>query len=304
MANNSNYHLLKGILEHADHYPADVVHIHSFMNKLKVKHEKAAQAQNTLSTAFASFTSIRSLDEDFLMPWVEGVSDLSLEDLKLARTKDKDATYLLASCGAQVPLAFRFPAELNSKQIMHSWLTLRHQKCGNRLANFKGAGCFGSDGKLNFLDKSYKLEWEPSPSTTLKHITHILDPGTEIASPGPWLTKTAEFENFWDDHSASVKITGMPKVLIHTYFGKALMKFKYAPCNLKCVEFKEEIKQVVDDHVKKANAVKVGSELSPLKADLKQLDQAEATAKMTAVLTQVQAKVAERRQKRRLSLDN
>jgi hypothetical protein len=110
------------------------------------------------------------------------------------------------------------------------------------------------------------------------------------------------FESFWDDYSASVKVPGMPKVLLHTLFGKSNNKFGYEACNMKSAQFKKEVEAIINAHRKKATDIKAGSCDSPLKNDLKQLDLQQARDKMKAVQEQMKTKVAEKRAKRKLEL--
>ena len=155
--NETNFVLVTDILQHCDKFPGDVIHISTHCMKLKSKQTKLAQQAETLSTAFANFGTLKSLDEDFLMAWILDNSDLVVDDLLAARKQDKDAAYLIVSNGTQVPLGFRLPSELNSKEIMNTFLTQRHQQTGKRIADFKADDCLSSDGKLSFLNRSFVL---------------------------------------------------------------------------------------------------------------------------------------------------
>ena len=236
------------------------------------------------------------------MEWIMSTSDLSAADLKKARSEDKDATFIIVSAGTQIPLTFRLHADLNSKQILPTYLTLRHDRAGNRLNNFKAKGFLAPDGALCFKDFSFKLAFKDLPSKELDSISHALLIDKEVPSPGPWATCDSDFESFWDDYGASIKINGMPKVLLHTFFGTAFMKFGYSPCNAKNPTFKAEVAMCVKTQVDKARAVAVPDMQSPLKAEIKQLDREENQAKMSKVAEQMQAKVAQRKNKRKLSL--
>jgi hypothetical protein len=300
--NQHNYRLLSDVLKHCDNFPEDVGNIHNNAMKLKKKREDQEKANLMLSTQFQNFSTLKSLDEDFVMAWVLDHSDLTVEDILSARQQDKDCAYLLASCATQLPLHFKLPGELNSKQIMASFMTSRNRVCGLRLQNFKRRGGLQASGKLNFNHSSFVLTWAEQ-GDQLKTIHHISTPGNVKNTPGAWLTKKCDFENFWDDHSASVRVEGLPKVALHSLFGKQPTKFKYNPANSKNAEFKQEIVNIVEEHVKKAELMKKGSAASPLKGDLAKLNAAENKEKMVAIQEKMLGKIAEKRAKRKLNLD-
>ena len=298
--NQHSFTLLHEIVTHCDQYPADIGIIHNTTVKQKKKHLAQEKASEILSTQFPNFSTMKTLEEDFVMCWVLDNSDLSADDLIKARGADKDAAYLLAVCATQIPLSFKLPEDLNSKEIMAAFMSARNSKCGRRLQNFKRDGGLLASGKLNFRGKSFVLVWEEG-SEELKFIQHVSNPTAIFKkSPGAWLNKKCDFEHFWDDHAASARAEGLPKVALHTIFGKFPNKFGYSPANSKNIDFKNDIAEVVQEHCKKAEELKKGSQASPLKGDLAKLDKAASKEKMQQVQEKMLAKINEKRLKRKL----
>ena len=305
LANESNFTLLQTAVHHCDSYPGDIVHLHSFVNKLAKKHTVTEHAAETLSVNFNQWGTLKSLPEDYVGAWVISKSDLTAEDLQKARNRDKEATYILASAGSQIPLKFRLPDDLNSHQILTSFLDLRFDKTGKRIQNFKRDGRLKEDGSLDFVDLSFKLKFKEEPSTELDTIGHVMLGDQTVPSPGAWATTASDYESFWSDFCASIKIPGMPKVAMHTYFGPNTSKFGYPPCNLKNAGFKADVAACVKTHADKAAAVKLPAESdSPLKVAIEKADKDAAKDKMKSIQAQMQAKVAERKNKRKLAVSS
>lgn len=304
LANESHFTLLQNSVAHCDKYPGDIVHMHSYCNKLAKKHEQEAEAAKTLSKSFATWGTLKSLPEDYLGQWIIEKSDLTASDLERARAHDKDGIYIIASAGSQIPIRFRLPNELNSYQILTTFLDTRFEQAGKRLATFKRDGRLKEDGSLCFINFSFKLTFKAAPDTQLEKIGHVLLGEQTVPSPGSWVTTDSDFESFWSDLEATIRIAGMRRIPVHTYFGTNLNKFGYPPCSTRSAAFRSAVAECVKVHADKAAAVKVPSEAdsSPLKAAIQAADEEAAKARMKSVHEQMQLKVAERKNKRKLSV--
>ena len=106
----------------------------------------------------------------------------------------------------------------------------RFESTGKRIENFKADGRMLPDGSLCFKDFSFTLKFKELPSKELESMGHSQLLTTEVPSPGTWATTESDYESFWDDFGASIKLKGMPKVLSHTFFGTPVGKFGYTPC--------------------------------------------------------------------------
>ena len=303
-ANESNFVLLQGAVRHCDDYPDDIVHMSSFLSKLKKGHEQDASARQTLSVTFPQWCTLKNLPEDFVMDWIIRKSDLDASDLKKAREVDEDSSYILASAATQIPLSFKLPPDLNSVQIMTTFMDFRFEQTGKRIENFKAEGRLLTDYSLCFKDFSFKLTFKAPPSKELENIGHASLGANVVQSPGAWATTESDYENFWDDFGASIKLKGMPKVLLHSFFTPTanVPKFGYPPCSVKNPQFKADVLKCVQIHVEKAAAVKVPDAPSPLKAVIPHADREAAKDKMKSVHEQMQVKVAERKAKANFQL--
>ena len=57
-------------------------------------------------STFQLFGTMSQLDEDILAKWVLSHGDMTLADLTLAKTYDKQAVYQLFSAATQIPLTW------------------------------------------------------------------------------------------------------------------------------------------------------------------------------------------------------
>ena len=108
------------------------------------------------------------MDDNFLMVWIESVSDVTSDDLLAARKFDSQSIYLLYEYATQLPQALKPGKECKSMEVMLRASNLRHEQCGSMLKHFKKVHGFDiNNPQVVFKPGCYEPEWAPFPPALL-----------------------------------------------------------------------------------------------------------------------------------------
>ena len=120
--------------------------------------------------------TLKSLPSDWLILYLEVVSDMTSDELTQVGKKEPDNISKLMMLDTQVALNQKFPSSCRVKDIMMRVLRKLSAEAGSRLANFKALGGLMADGDLNLKEVGcFTPSWSdersinPGKLDTLRH---------------------------------------------------------------------------------------------------------------------------------------
>ena len=188
-----------------------------------------------------SATCVKSTDEDSLITWVVRVSDLSVDELVVARGKHADSVVELVVLAVQLSLSMKLPVQCKCVDVIEPLLNHRNEERGERLVDFKANGGIMADGRFNLKKMgSYELKFDKEDVLIELIHTQTADKGV---LPACRITKTWPHVDNHDDWVAALTLEAMPPYYLHTAFAKA----KNGPYTVKWYTGKpKELQTLVD----------------------------------------------------------
>lgn len=272
--------------------------------RLKNTHEAKDRACNT--ETFGGFGKVCKLDEDILAEWIVNNSDLQSSHVTAMKKFDNDSPYHVYCHAVGLSLQFVMPDELKMVAVWRGWSDWRHEQLGKRLQTFRAQGGLLPSGQVNWKNKLFDMRF--AESGILTHMTH-LQSGVEAKIPKKiTISKSYDFKNFWCEADAYLKMDPFPGVKITALFDKKkdVLGFVAGVNRKDCTEaIGKEVARHYREFMAKMEAVSGGGMSSSrvaLQQQLATVDQEWRADSSTAARTKALALVANKAQKRKLSV--
>jgi hypothetical protein len=292
---------------HLDEFPGDAQLLSSQLRKWRRDHEAQANARCDIGGIFEKVGSLRQTPIDFIIDWVLSVSDLTLADIKLAKSYDGDAPWHLVSYGTQLSMSWKLHAKFKNSDLFKRFLTERHIKVGSNLARVKANGKLQVSGKLDWKDSCLKLAFDKKEHKLIS-ITHTKTGALAALPNGHNFSTFYKYTGFWCDEDASAVLAPMPAVRLATLFGKQPQVFGYTRGNntkKSSDAFDVEVGILEAAWLADAEKVKAGanskSSAIEVKKEMKQLQSERSKTTMTAARVKALASAQETSKKREMN---
>ena len=268
----------------------DPKHILPLFGSLKKRIAEAAAP--TGPGFFITLTVVASLDDTFILVWLESVSDFTSEELLAIKKCDPQAPYLLYEFGTQLPQQLKPPQECRSMEVMLKVSNARHEMCGFRLRTFKKDSSFDiANPAVQFRVGCYVPTWEKEAPHAMKQLVHT-STGLKIDADeqNKMITKACTIKNNHSDILASFRIPIFPDLPMANFFTGHANQGPNKYTQIKggeCKKFTEMVDSIVrtmsqDKHVlntEKASAIVTGVAKQQHEVDTANFNKARETAK-------------------------
>lgn len=206
---------------------------------------EAAQAQGAILFD-KPMSSLRSMDEEWLLDWIVKRSGLPVQKLINARRQDPDTVFQLAALELQLPLMFRLGERLRLKEVCYITFNRRGDHMGQRLKNIVASTpkIFHKNGQIDWSHGCYELKFDKLKLTQVLHRGSgmIADVRTESFA-SDWI-----LEHNWSDADAQLQKGRFPPVKVALLFDE---KKKEGPHATPAIKAKSKVwQQLVEECTK------------------------------------------------------
>ncbi len=182
---------------------------------------------------FEAISTLGKLPMDFIVQYLEQVSDLSVTDIVKTLSFDSDIPLHLLLFDQQLPASFKLPRECRLREVMSSMLMWRSKMVGSRLAKIKHAGGLLDSGKISWKKVGcYSLLFE---GDKLSQVLHISGEVASVSQPAIVHTDWQLFDNY-SDVLANVVKEPLPPFKLSIFFDE---KKRQGPFGVQAVNPKQ-----------------------------------------------------------------
>ncbi len=146
----------KFIINHLTWDPAHISPLHGVLTK-----RLACRDDMNMSEEFKNVSTFAKLPDEFVLGYLESISDLSMSNLIHAMKFDAEAATQLLVMDQQIASTTKIPKEGLVREVMAKLLRKRSHDCGSRLAKLKANGDLKPSGRIGYTKVgSYRLFFE------------------------------------------------------------------------------------------------------------------------------------------------
>ena len=197
-------------MTHLTEFEGDGELLTSYLKRLRVGHALEKQKREQLTEVVPKLRTIRDIPEDFVTQWVLSKSDLTMDDLKLARSHDSEIPWILTSHGSGLSMNTRLPADFQQLSCCLRFLDWCFARSTSRLADIKAGGIFEANGTFNWVNVVLKLEFEVDTGKLIE-IMHVPSETPATLPAGFPISRDYEFHSFWSAQDAYAILKPMKK---------------------------------------------------------------------------------------------
>ena len=153
-------------------------------------------------------------------------SDLSIEDLKLARSHDSEVPWILLSHGTGLSMNTRMPEDFQQLSCCLRFLDWCFDRSGSKLGKIKEDGIFEQNGTFNWVDVVLRMQFDESTGK-LAALTHVPSGLAATLPAGFPVSKDYEFHCFWSAQDAYAILKPMKKINLQPFWGMEAKPFNH-----------------------------------------------------------------------------
>jgi len=207
---------LEDIIDHCCQNPEDTSILR---RKCKELHsDRIKRADDGISELFVHFGTVSQLDSVHISAWLLKNSDVTVDDLQHIKKQDGQGLHQLYSHATQLSLSVKLPDDLRNVEVFNLFSTARAAIVGDKIKHFKRDGGVSPSGALDFNDRLVQMTWDAND--VLTEMKHNASGKTSELPKGTHITKDFEFQSFWCEVDAKVKIGCLPPIKLLQLFGK------------------------------------------------------------------------------------
>jgi hypothetical protein len=197
----------------------DRSHVMPLMSMLqnRMAMQRAAPEANGAETFIRAPPTLRMHDDmDWLLLFLEKVSDMGMVDLLAIKQADDEAPFQLICYETGLHLLLRLPSCCQIKDVLWRLLHGRSVALGRRLASFKHDMGMYADRTLNWRTGVYLLTFATDRITEVQHKAT-----KKVVNVEEWqMTNAYQLMDNWSDMGASLQRKPMPAVKLASFFSK------------------------------------------------------------------------------------
>ena len=214
--NRAVYADLEDLIDHCCEHPEDTSILRRKCKELQS--DRIKRADDGISELFVHFGTVSQLDSVVILAWLLKHSDLTVDDLQRIKKQDGQGLHQLYSHATQLSLSLKLPDDLRNVEVFNLFSAARAAIMGEKLKHFKRGGGVSASGTLDFNDRLVQITWDTNE--VLKEIKHNTSGKMSELPKGTHITKEYEFQSFWFEADAKVKIGCLPPIKLLQLFGK------------------------------------------------------------------------------------
>ena len=211
-------------MTHLTEFEGDGELLTSYLKRLRVGHALEKQKREQLTEVVPKLRTIRDIPEDVVTQWVLSKSDLTMDDLKLARSHDSEIPWILTSHGSGLSMNTRLPADFQQLSCCLRFLDWCFARSKSRLADIKAGGIFEASGAFNWVNVVFKLEFDVDTGKLIE-IMHVPSETPATLPAGFPISRDYEFHSFWSAQDAYAILKPMKKIALQPLWGMEKMPF-------------------------------------------------------------------------------
>jgi hypothetical protein len=197
----------------------DRSHVMPLMSMLqnRMAMQRAAPEANGADTFVRAPPTLRMHDNmDWILLFLEKVSDMGMVDLLAIKQADDEAPFQLICYETGLHLLLRLPPSCQIKDVLWRLLHARSVALGRRLASFKHDSGLYADRTLNWRNGVYLLTFATDRITEIQHKAT-----KKVVNVEEWqMTNAYQLIDNWSDMGASLQRKPMPAVKLASFFSK------------------------------------------------------------------------------------
>ena len=222
----------------------DYDYIQQLYSKMRER-QRSATSDAKDGMEFRAVSTLGGLDPDWVVDWVSGKSDMTVEEIVGAMESCQQAPYQMLAFAVQHPLTMKWPEQLRGQDDTGKWFDVRFDECGTRLRGFKASGGLAPDGKVDWSKGSYRPRF--CEKNRLKEIEHANEDVITVPAHINIYKGSFSLDFNWDDWLACFVVPLMRDTPVHSLF-KAEGKgpYKYRCFQKKPAEFTRALQACAD----------------------------------------------------------
>jgi hypothetical protein len=285
-------------------------HINPLYNEYQ-KRVRLAREQSSVSIAapedrfgkpLSTLASFAKDYDEWLAIYIIGKSDVSIDELVLAKTDDDLFMQQVMTYATQMTPPLHLPMNLTIKSVMIRVLDKLIAANGNRLTRFKHK--IGVNGTVDWKTGGCFAVSFHATTKVLVKVKH-LPTGKEVDVEDSHITSKWVLEYNWSDFQAVLVLKPMPAVKLAAFFGKGLGPHRSKPLSTRSKEWiglvDETYKEYSADVANLKNSASADMQKS-VSAKLGALAEKTKTEKAARTSTAVKDRATLKRSKRSISL--
>ena len=253
------------------------------------KRQEQMQIQRLRNLQLEKHTPFGKIDIEFVLDLIVRNSDLTIEELVSAQSKDDMAVRQISVAATQLPLTLQNPETFKNRELAHVVLDAQIQLHGNRIKSYKKDGVLNTTTSVMNWGKSFTYQFIFKPSEEYaSSVVHFNGDRVDLPE-NVRIKKGNTVHNAWSDWLAACEMPPLEPLLLHLFF-KAQKNgpYKYPKYSGNCKEWRA----LVNAAEEQLNKNQAGKGTSGSSKDVKDKLEAEQSKKRSAKMAQARAKAA------------